>query len=71
MGMTTEIDESEAMAGYYSLRWSLWAIAGVTLVLCVAATLISVMLGERATRAMRQARDRLEERVEERTREVK
>ncbi len=67
LGMTTEIDVDEALAGYYSLRLSLMVITGVTLLLTISALLLTLMLGERATRTMRRSRDELEERVEERT----
>ncbi|MBF0195683.1 MAG: transporter substrate-binding domain-containing protein, partial [Magnetococcales bacterium] len=67
-GITTEIDESEAMAGYDSLRLSLLIITGLTLFITVMAILLTVRLGERAASAMRSANDELEDRVKERTR---
>ncbi len=67
LGITTEIDVAEAMAGYEGLRRNLWFISGITLAVSLAATLFTVMLGERASRSMREARDELENRVEERT----
>jgi len=67
LGMTSEIDLDESMAGYYSLRQSLLVITGITLLLTITALLVTLMLSERATRAMRRARDELEERVENRT----
>nr|CRH05722.1 putative Histidine kinase with NMT1 domain, Bacterial extracellular solute-binding proteins, family 3 domain, PAS domain, PAS 3 domain, PAS domain, PAS 3 domain, HisKA domain, HATPase domain, two Response regulator receiver domains and Hpt domain [Candidatus Magnetococcus massalia] len=67
VGVATEIDRAEALAEYYSLRQNLLIITGMTLVLAIASTLLMVMLGERATRAMRHAREQLEERVTERT----
>ena len=67
LGITTEIDVDEAMVGYSSLRLSLLLITGITLLLTVAALLLTLMLGERATQAMRQARDELEQRVKDRT----
>ncbi|MBF0383710.1 MAG: bacteriohemerythrin, partial [Magnetococcales bacterium] len=68
LGMTTEIDVEEALGGYYTLRLNLLIITGVTLLLTIIATLLSIMLGERATRVMRRTQEQLEERVEERTR---
>nr|CRH07954.1 Conserved membrane protein of unknown function. histidine kinase [Candidatus Magnetococcus massalia] len=67
MGAATEIDLKEAMASYHSLRLNLLIITGMTLLLSAASTLLMVMLGERATRSMREAREELEERVAERT----
>ncbi|MBF0445421.1 MAG: response regulator, partial [Magnetococcales bacterium] len=67
-GVATEIDAIEAMAGYSSLRLSLLIITGITLFLTVIAILLTVRLGERAANAMRCANDKLEDRVEERTR---
>ena len=70
LGMTTEINVDEALAGYYSLRLSLLIITGVTLLLTISALLLTLMLGERATRAMRRTQDELEGRVKERTLEL-
>ncbi len=70
LGMTTEIDVDEALAGYHSLRLNLLVITGITLLLTISALLLTLMLGERATRTMRRTRDELEEKVEVRTREL-
>ncbi|MEG3637829.1 transporter substrate-binding domain-containing protein [Magnetococcus sp. PR-3] len=67
MGATTEIDVEEALESFFSLRQNLLIITGMTLLLAVASTLLMVMLGEKATRTMRQAREELEQRVAERT----
>jgi signal transduction histidine kinase/ABC-type amino acid transport substrate-binding protein/DNA-binding response OmpR family regulator/HPt (histidine-containing phosphotransfer) domain-containing protein len=69
-GITTEIDVDEALGGYLRLRFSLISTAGVVLVLFVAAMLLTIALTERAGRAMRQARDALEDRVAERTEQL-
>ena len=66
-GVTTEIDVDEAFDGYYVLRQNLLIITGVTLLLAIAATLLTIILGERATRVMRRTRDELEDKVRERT----
>ncbi|MEJ1297855.1 MAG: transporter substrate-binding domain-containing protein [Candidatus Sedimenticola sp. (ex Thyasira tokunagai)] len=70
LGIATEIDVDEALDGYYAQRRSLLIVAGVTLLLSIAATLLTIMLGERATRVMRRTQEELAERVEERTREL-
>jgi len=68
--MTSEIDVEEALAGYYSLRFSVLLITGITLVLTISALLVTLIIGERSTQVMRRARDELENRVKERTNEV-
>ena len=70
LGMATEIDVEDSLSGYYSLRFSLFVIASVTLILTISALLVTLVFGERATRTMRSARDELEERVIERTQEL-
>ncbi len=71
LGIATEVDVDEALAGYYSLRMSLLIITGITLLLTIAALLITVMLGERVTQTMRRSKDELEERVIRRTKDLK
>ena len=71
LGIASEIDVDEAFSGYYSLRLSLLVITGVTLLLTISALLVTLMLGEKATKTMRKSRDELEDRVEERTQELK
>ncbi len=70
MGISIEIDVEEGLEGYYQTRRNLLVITGATLLLSIAATLITIMLGERATRAMRRTQEQLEDRVEERTQEL-
>jgi len=70
LGMASEVDVEEALAGYYSLRLSLLLITGITLVLTISALLVTLIIGERSTQVMRRARDELEERVDHRTREL-
>ena len=67
LGIASEIDVEEALGDYLSLRMNLLIITGITLFLSVAALLLTLLIGERATRAMRCARDELENRVKERT----
>ncbi|MBF0359149.1 MAG: transporter substrate-binding domain-containing protein, partial [Magnetococcales bacterium] len=70
LGATTEIDVEEALAGYYSLRQNLFIITGLTLLLSTIATLLTIILGERATLIMRRNQEGLEQKVEERTQEL-
>lgn len=67
LGRIFEIDVDEALRGYFTLRQNLLIITGVTLLLAIIATLLTIMLGERATRVMRRTQMELEERVAERT----
>ena len=71
LGVATEIDVAEALGGYHAQRRNLLIVTGLTLLLAIAATLLTITLGERATRVMRRTQERLEERVEERTRALK
>ncbi|MBF0621229.1 MAG: transporter substrate-binding domain-containing protein [Magnetococcales bacterium] len=67
LGIATEIDVEEALGGYYSVRQNVLIITGVTLFLSIMSILLTVMLGERATRIMRRTQAELEGHVEERT----
>jgi PAS domain S-box-containing protein len=64
IGLTTEIDVDEALAPYLTLRNLVISALGVTALLALALTGLSVWLGDRA-------KARLERLVEERTRELK
>ncbi|MEA2078533.1 MAG: PAS domain S-box protein, partial [Pseudomonadota bacterium] len=64
IGLTTEIDTDEALAPYIALRNLVISALGVTALLALALTGLSVWLGDRA-------KARLERLVEERTRELK
>ncbi|VAX09525.1 diguanylate cyclase/phosphodiesterase (GGDEF & EAL domains) with PAS/PAC sensor(s) [hydrothermal vent metagenome] len=67
LGMASEIDVDEALVEYYSLRLSLLIITGITLLLTISALLLTLTLGGRVAWIMLRARDKLEERVEQRT----
>jgi two-component system, sensor histidine kinase and response regulator len=71
LGMASEVDVEEALAGYYSLRLSFLLITGITLVLTISALFGTLIIGERSTQVMRRARDELEDRVIERTGKLK
>ena len=70
IGITSEIDAAEAMEAYYSARFALIAILAITVSVSTGFTGLSMVLGSRANSALRQARDRLEQRVDERTQEL-
>ena len=67
LGMTTEIDVAEAMEAYYRARLAIIVILSVTLLVSIAFTLLSIILGSRANRSLKAAHDQLEQRVEQRT----
>lgn len=69
-GLTSEIDEAEAMAAYTSARLAVVVILTVTISVSIAFTLLTLILGSRANRALRVAHDQLEDRVTERTRQL-
>jgi len=70
MGITAEIDVSEALAPYHTNRLLTFGIMGVTLLFAVGATLFTLTLGQRAHASLSRSRDELEGRVADRTREL-
>ena len=70
LGFASEIDVEEALATYNIVRQTTIGVLGVTLFISIFATLLTSYLGRRANRALRQARDELEDRVRERTAEL-
>ena len=70
-GLATKIDADEALSAYHMMRMTVFGILGFTLLLLVGAILFVLILGERASRALIKARDNLEEKVEERTAELR
>jgi PAS domain S-box-containing protein len=71
LGLATEIDVAEAMSNYYRIRRTVFGILGFTLFLSVGVVLLVLILGERTSRALMKARDNLEEKVDERTAELR
>ncbi|WDE13794.1 response regulator [Thalassomonas haliotis] len=70
IGMTTEIDADEAMEAYYSARLIVLSVLAVMVIISIAFTLFTMVLGSRANRALKLAHDTLEDRVLTRTREL-
>jgi PAS domain S-box-containing protein len=70
LGIATEIDLDEAMKGYQTARTTVIIIAVLTCSISILLTLLVMILGSRANRALAAARDQLEERVIERTHEL-
>ncbi len=71
MGLVTEIDKSEALAGFNSVKNNLLIVIFVTLFLTFLATLLSVTMGQLVARSMAKTKKELEKRVTERTAELK
>jgi PAS domain S-box-containing protein len=70
-GLTTEIEESEALSPYYTARAVIIIVLGVTVLLALGSLLFAVLIDARANRALQKSYDELEFRVEERTAELK
>jgi PAS domain S-box-containing protein len=70
-GLTTEIEESEALSPYYTARAVIIIVLGVTVLLALGSILFAVLIDVRANLALQKSYDELELRVEERTAELK
>ncbi|MBT8363427.1 MAG: PAS domain S-box protein, partial [Deltaproteobacteria bacterium] len=71
LGLASEIDVAEAMSDYYQIRWTVFGVLAVTLLLSVGATMLVLLIGERTSQALRKSRDELELRVQQRTAELR
>jgi polar amino acid transport system substrate-binding protein len=71
LGLATEIDESEAMTDYRHNRRLLLLLLGATVLLALLLTTFAIWSDGRATRTLRQARDRWEQLAEQRTAELR
>jgi PAS domain S-box-containing protein len=70
LGIATEIDVAETMTDFELMQRQLLWVAVVTLLLSIASSLLTVTVGQRATRFMQRSNEELEEKVEERTVEL-
>lgn len=70
IGIASEIDYSEAMESYYQIRMLAIVLIGITLILAIAATLMSILFGENTKKELEKANDELENRVTQRTAEL-
>lgn len=70
MGVATEIDKDEAFSPYTTLRTTVILILSVTLLMAVGATLFTLRLGEKTSQALLKAKDELEDKVVERTKDL-
>lgn len=71
VGLAVEIELEEALSTYHIMRLTVMIILGVTLFLFVGTTLFTLISGESTNRVLLRARDELEERVKERTNELR
>jgi two-component system, sensor histidine kinase and response regulator len=71
VGLAAEIDADEALSAHDTARTTIFGVLGFTLFLSVGAVLLVLILGERTSRALRKAKDTLEEKVEARTAELR
>ncbi|SDE62625.1 PAS domain S-box protein [Rhodospira trueperi] len=70
LGIATEIHAEEALGPARTLGTTLGGILVLTLALTTGATSLTLILGERTSRILTRAKDELEDRVVERTREL-
>ena len=71
IGLTTEIDEADALGPYYTTRTVILTVLGVTVLLALGSLVFALLIDVRANRALKESHDELELRVEERTAELK
>jgi PAS domain S-box-containing protein len=71
IGLTTEIDEAEALDQFYTTRTLILTVLGITVLLALGSLVFAVVIEERAGRALQKSHNELEFRVEERTAELK
>ena len=71
VGLTTEIDEADALGLYYTMRTVILTVLGITVLLALGSLVFAVLMDVRANRALQKSYDELELRVEERTAELR
>ena len=71
IGLTTEIDEADALSPYYTTRTVILTVLGITVLLALGSLLFAVVIEERAGRALQKSHEELEIRVQERTAELR
>ena len=71
VGLTTKIDEADALGPYYATRSVILTVLGITVLLALGSLVFAVVIEERASRALQKSHDELEIRVEERTAQLK
>jgi PAS domain S-box-containing protein len=71
IGLTTKIDEADALGPYYTTRTVILTVLGITVLLALGSLVFAVVIQANAGRALQKSHDELEFRVEERTAELK
>ena len=71
IGLTTEIDEVEALGPYFTARAVILTVLGITVMLALGSLVFALLIDLRANRALQKSHDDLELRVDERTAELK
>ena len=71
VGLTTEIDEAEALRPYYNTRRVIVIVLVVTVLLALVSMGFAMLINEKANRLLKRSHDELEDRVRERTSELK
>jgi polar amino acid transport system substrate-binding protein len=70
IGLTTEIDEADALSPYYTARTVILTVLGIIVSLALGSLVFAVIIEERANRALQKSHDQLDIRVQERTAEL-
>ncbi len=70
IGMATEIDVDEALASFRNIRGAVLIVLAITVVMALVLSGLTLWIGRSANRSLRRARDQLESRVEQRTKEL-
>jgi len=71
IGLAAEVDVHDALSRYNQTRVMIFSILGFTLFLSVGAILFVLIIGERTSRALLRSKEELEEKVAQRTVELK
>ena len=71
IGLTTEIDEVEALGPYFTTRTLILTVLGITVFLALGSLVFAVVIEARASGTLQKSHAELENRVEERTAELK
>ncbi|WP_019668821.1 SpoIIE family protein phosphatase [Eudoraea adriatica] len=70
LGITVEIDVEEGLSTYNTMFYTISGVIGIALLLMIFAILFTLNLGESANKALVKAKDQLEDKVDERTKEL-